>query len=668
MDQPSTAERGRGWWTQVLGLLVLLAVLLPLLWLRVGNESTLWIDELHSLQLSQLTVERLLDESARDFHPPGYPLALKLWLKLGRALGLDPGLPWARALNVIAWIFAVVATWLLGRLLLGPREGPLLAACVAASAAASVVVHDVRSYAWASCALLVGLLFLVALRQPVSSRSREALFAVGCAGALTIALWSHLLAAPAVALLAATWMLVALGSRRRAAWRARTAFLALLVPWLLVLPWLLEVPGQLAHLRQAGPDWMTPATGANLLRVFTWWLPLGRIGAPSPTAAIALSALAGLAVLVPLVIGMRRRPASEPGRAAASLALLALPTAVGSILLYWTLARLDLAATFHGPRYPLLLWGVFAAGLAASAISGSRRFVHALAAISLWLLAGLLGQVLAIQQESAAAGLTAFAARVHDLAPGSTLYVMPSELAPFVRGTFEGFELRRIEDLACSPPAEALVLDINPWPALDRTRDQLIAHAIHARRLAADFERHDSDPQGTAVAYRLHTIDRGFAHELCSRGLRPVAGAPPEAVSSALPEDQLAGDGWSYLELDEQLDARRWATRHEVRMRFDRSLPPGHYVLHLRGIRQPYPTDQVDLSLRLDSSIQHDATLGPGPFELTFPVILDRAVRPTLSVRHPTWSPAEAMGSSDDRQLAFLFDAAWLSRPAPPVP
>lgn len=671
MEQRASAEARRGRGSQVLGLPVLLALLLPLLWLRVGNPDTLWMDELHSLQLSQLTVERLLEESARDFHPPGYPLALKSWIKAGRLLGLDPGLPWARALNVVAWIAAVAASWLLGRRLLGRREGALLAVAVGASAAASVVVHDLRSYAWASCALLVGTLFLAALRGPVRSQTQEVSLALGCAGSLAVALWTHLLAAPAVALLAASWMLAFLASpERRAAWRPRAALPALLLPWLLALPWLLEVPGQLAHLRRAAPDWMTPATWGNLLHVFTWWLPLGRIGAPSRAAEVALGTLATLAVLVPLALGLRRRRVADPGRAsAADLSLLALPTAVGSVLLYWGLARLDLASTFHGPRYPLLVWGLVAAGLAAAAIAGSRRLAHAAAAIALWIVAGVAGQLLAIQQESAAPELAAFARQVEDLAPDSTLYVMPSELLPFVRHTFAGFELRRIEDLACSPPPAAVVLDVNPWPALDRARDQVVARAIHGRRLAAEVERRDSDAQGTVVAYRLHGVDRDLARELCARGLRPAGGAPPEALSSGLPEDQRAGDGWSYLELDGQLDARRWAMRDEVRVRFDRPVPPGDYLLHLRGIRQPYPAERAELTLDVEGSAFHrEPTLGPGPFELTFPVTLERAGRPTLRVGHPTWSPAETMGTRDRRRLAFLFDAAWLTRPGPTEP
>lgn len=655
-----------------MGFGLLIALLLPLVWMRAGAESRLWIDEIHSLQLSQLAVDRLLDESARDFHPPGYALALKLWIKIGRLGGLDPGLPWARALNVVVWLASAAAAWALGAAMLGRREGALLTLAVAGSAAAAVVVGDVRSYAFASCSLFLAVLLLAALRDSSRFGGYARWLWAAYGALLSVALWSHLLAAPVVALLGATWIACVAatpqgGTQRTPTWRLRPGLVAHAVPWLLFLPWLVEVPGQLAHLERTAPDWMTPASAGNLLRVFTWWLPLGRIGAPSPAAEIALSLLGGLAVAVPIAAGLGARRSEGPPGPASTLAALALPTAVGSVLLFWLLARLGIAATFHAPRYPLLVGGVLAAGLAGAALAGGRRVSRAAAALAFWIVAGLVGQALAIRQAAPAGGVAAFRPQVEALAAGTggKLFVTPSELAPFVRRTFAGFDLRPIEELACSPPDAALVLDVNPWPALDRTRDLVMAQAIGAGLLAAGVDRRDfSDLQTSATLYRLEDLDRDLAAELCRRGFRPTATAPADAIAAAEPEDQLAGDGWSYLEL-EGLEARRWGTRPRVRIRFDRVVPPGSYLLHLRGARQPYPDEVATLAVRMaGTSLDAELPVAPGAIDLALPVEIERARRPVLSVGHPTWSPAAEMGSIDPRRLSFLFDAAWLA-PAP---
>jgi hypothetical protein len=305
--------------------------------------------------------------------------------------------------------------------------------------------------------------------------------------------------------------------------------------------------------------------------------------------------------------------------------------------------------------------------LAGAALAGRRRVSRAAAALAFWIVAGLVGQALAIRQAVPAGGLAAFRPQVEALAAGTggKLFVTPSELAPFVRRTFAGFDLRPLEELACSPPEAALVLDVNPWPSLDRTRDLVMTQAIGAGQLAAGVERRDfSDPQTTATLFRLEDLDRGLAAELCRRGFRPTATAPADAIAAAEPEDQLAGDGWSYLEL-EGLEARRWGTRPRVRIRFDRVVPPGRYLLHLRGARQPYPDEVATLAvLMAGTSLDAELPVAPGPIELSLPVEIGRSRRPVLSIGHPTWSPAAEMGSNDPRRLSFLFDAAWLA-PAP---
>lgn len=656
--------------THAAGFLLLIVILVPLLWARASAESTIWIDEIHSLQLSQLQVPRLLDEAARDFHPPGYVLALKLWLKVGRLLGLDPGIVWARALNVTAWLGVAGIYWIGAGALLGARQGALLTACVLGSAAAAVVVRDLRGYAFAFGALAVGVLLLSILESDRRPRRAWPLW-MAYATALTGALWSHLLAAPVVALLSLTW----LGSRLPAADGRRGRRLALgviahAVPWLLFLPWLMEVPDQLVHLRQTSAEWMTPPTAANLLRVFVWWLPLGRISPPSSGAGLLLTALGGLALAAPLAAGFRAWTAGRTRGPAAILSRLSLPTAVASVVFFWLLARLDLAPTFHGPRYPLLVGGILAAGLVGAALAGARRVGTSVALLSFWLAAALAGQVLAIRQESAPGGLTGFRPQVEELASGTgpNLFVTPSELAPFIRGIFPTFTLRPVEELVCARPGSAVVLDVNPWKTLDRTRDMVLSRAILSGRLAAAVERRDwQDAQTSATAYRLDRLDPELAGHLCARGLAPPSPVPAQAVASAKPEDQLAGDGWSYLELDESFDAWRWSARPDVRLRFDRAVPPGSYLLHLKGSRQPYPRERIDLELHMDGGgLDASLPLGPGAIDLVLPVTFRTSRRPVLRIHHPTWSPAETLGSNDPRELAFRFDAAWLT-PAPPV-
>lgn len=661
-------SRGRPTIRRVAGFLLVAAVLLLPIWWRANAESTLWIDEIHSLQLVQLPLPRLLDETSRDFHPPGYPLALKAWLKAGRILGLEPGVAWARSLNVGLWGLVAAVTWFVGGTLLGNRGGLLLTLCVAGSSAAAVAVQDVRSYAFAFGFLVIASLLLTLLCATAQPRRRWALLWTAYAAALTGALWSHLLAAPAVALLTLSWAVLVWRAPRAARPRASAAgLLAHAGAWLLFLPWLLRVPAQMAQLQRAAPDWMTPASLENLAKVFAWWLPLGRISPPAPAAEPWLLLLGGLACALPIAVGLRARSAPPVREAARTLALLALPAATGSVLLYWLLARLGIAATFHGPRYPMIVAGLFAAGLVGAALHGTRRARTAALVLAPWLISAVIGHTLALRQEAAPGGLTAFRPQVDELAADlerGTLYISPSELAPFVRRTFPELELRPVEDLVCSSPRRALVLDVNPWTNLDRARDVVLRRVIKTGRLAPRVERRDwVDLQTSATLYRLDDIDAVVARSLCETGLSPRSAIPADAVSSARPEDQLAGDGWSYLELDDDLRARRWARVPGARLLFDRRVPAGGYVLHIVGVRLPYPEEVVVVGVdSADRALDVETPLPPGPFELTLPMTLERSRRPVLRLRHPVWSPAEATGSNDRRQLSILFEGAWLAK------
>lgn len=676
------ATRGRG----VFAFLLLVSLLLTCVSLRACDERTLWVDEMHTLQLAQLPVPRLIDESARDVHPPGYALEMKTWLALGRAPWIEPffpylgpGTPWARGMNVFAWLLALTWAWVVGGAALGRGGGALLALGVGGCAAAAVVTGDLRGYSVAFAALFVAVVALTALaaRPPAAGRPSTAALWTVYALSLALALWNHLLAGPAVALLAAAWLLLAL--RRRgtaAAWRLLPGLAAHATPWLLFLPWLVRVPRQMANLDRTSSAWMTPASVENLLAVFARWLPLGRASLP-PAAAPWLVALGALAVVLPVAAwawARRRGTAAAADSPAATLATLTLPVAVGSILACWLLARFGWAATFHAPRYPLIVAGPFAAGLVGAALAAAPRPRRAVLLLAPWLLAAFLGQWLALDQAKNPHGLRALrpqldrwvaAGGVATMSDFPVLHVTPLELAPFVRHSFPGYEIVEPRWIVCSDhrsyPVD-LLLDANPWTALDRPSDKLLARVLVPGRLAAEVDRHDfRDPQMTATAYRLSGFDESLAAELCDLDLEPRSPVPEMAVSAARPGGQLAADGWLFVDVGPDLVARRWSARPEVRLRFDREVPAGRYRLHLAGHREPYPQPVESLTLDLEGVGPLGVTSVPaGRFAVDLPVSFENAGRPRLTVGHPLWSPAEEAASRDRRWLGFQLEAAWL--------
>lgn len=140
-----------------------MAALSPLLLWRASLETSFWIDETYSVLLTTYPVAKLVELTAADAHPPLYYLALKAWIKVGRLLGLEVGVLWARLLNVLAWLASIAAIWWGGRRLLGAEIGTLLAVAIAGSAVSGLVARDLRSYAFGVPALTLALLCLLGL-------------------------------------------------------------------------------------------------------------------------------------------------------------------------------------------------------------------------------------------------------------------------------------------------------------------------------------------------------------------------------------------------------------------------------------------------------------------------------------------------------------------------
>ena len=643
---------------------------------RAHLETSIWIDEIASFVLASRPVAAISDVSAIDTNPPGYFLLLKAWLRLGRALGFEPGVLWARLLGTAAWLGLVLAAWRGGRKLLGPFEGAVLTAAVAGSSYAGVLANDARGYSIASVALFACFLLLLQSYEEEGRASpawrpsilRWLLYVI-CALA---ALWTHVLSLLVLACLALLWLGLVVRAR---AWRSRFAGLgagAHALAFLSFLPWLLNLRGQVASLQTSAPTWMTPATWFNFGSVFWYWYPFGRVGEPTAPPLPLFPVLGVLSVLAPVIMAtgaFKVRGTDGRQRTLALVAFSGLGVAVLFTILLWTMQRLGVASVFHAPRYPALTAALWASGLAAlSGLAGERRRLRGAcmaAAIAPWLACAVLGQGVVPGIETRG-GLRAELSQLAGMpSPGTPVYVMPSELIPFYRGSLSQYRVRRIEDLPCglAGAEEAWVLNLNPWRLFDRARD-LIAQKLLAGEALAETAQRFSFPQALPLyeLYHLRSVHQDAAAVVCRQGLQPAGRfLPPEAIAAAFPEEQRYTDGWSYPEVTAERGVYRWAAAPAVTVRFDRYLPPGDYILHYQGYRAAQPKEVVDMVFSFGGT-SRTVKQPEGEISLEMTVHLEDGVRhPRLIVQHPTWKPAAA-GAADARTLASALRWAWIEK------
>lgn len=654
------------------GFLALLIVCMPLTIWRSSLETNLGMDETYSLMLTTHPVDRIVELTSVDAHPPGYYLLLKGWLVAGRHLGLEPGLLWARLLNVTVLGVGLGCAWVLARRLFGPTTGTLFTWFVAVGPHAASFARDLRGYAIASLALLVATLALLFV-----SRSRELRGWLLYVVAASVALWTHLLSAPALAVILGIWTILRLreGAATRKILHGVVANVVVLGSF---VPWLLRVGGHLEFLEHigVGSGWMTPATLSNLLRVFNFWYPLGRIAAPGGAGGSVIPLLGWLAFIcflaMLLLLAVVRAPTRHEPRvnALAEVAILGISSALLATVLMWGLAYHQVAPAFHGPRYPGLVANLWFAGVGATGLLLARRMARgwrtALFLLAPWILAATAGQAIAVAQESDA-GLARWLPTVADYLPpaGEPIYVMPAAMIPYYRQTLAAYDVRPIERLPCEwrgrPPAT--VLHLNYWRNLDPVRAHLARYLIDTGALAGSVRRRNSP--GNWPMYEVAQLanpHRARLTEFCTRGLTSAAlGRYPDALSRALPEDQVAGGPWSFLEVREGLETLRWGSASIVPVRFDHGLDAGRYDLKISGWRALSPERVVGMRFRLPGSeLATEREVPAGHFEVTLPLVLSRSVRhPTLYVEHPTWSPTGSKTQAA-RTLSFAFLGAWV--------
>jgi hypothetical protein len=368
--------------TRALLLLAISAGLGLRLW--ESFESSLWLDELHSLaHASPADVAGVLEHTHWDFHAPlffvalhaawnaGSPEALRILPAVSSLLVLVPLLVFARRSRLSPW-------------------GPVLAAALFATLPFQIQYGtELRPYAWLM--LCSAAACCAAFTSAGPAKLRFAVFALAVAAGL----WTHYLMALAVVLVGATRLLFLLPPLRRPSpggpvlgfgWLVLAGALgaAAFVPWVAdEMSWVVDRPEELVPV-EAPSQTVTAANRTDLLQapLKTLVPTVGALGAPwSTLAAVGLVLLAGslgAAAGAWLWRALRRDlPPADPAVAmAATFAALSLLVLAMSIwgwarvsIRYlcisawlWPLVACELLAAVRAPRARGWLGAAMAAG------------------------------------------------------------------------------------------------------------------------------------------------------------------------------------------------------------------------------------------------------------------------------------------------------------------
>jgi 4-amino-4-deoxy-L-arabinose transferase-like glycosyltransferase len=281
----------------------------------------LWFDEAFSALVAMEPVSALVAELAGDTSPPFYFLLLRAWRLL---FGGDA---WTlRVLSVVFGLLGVLAMFVAGQRLWGPRAGLAAAALLAVSPLHVYYSREVRPYA---LLVVLALASLVALDAMAHDGRRRVLSAYCLATAAAI--WTHsygllLLVAPAV------W--VAVGQLPlAAAVRANAIVVVTCLPWLPVLArqassdatrwvarlWLETPPAMAPLLSLAGfsvGGWIPPyiASGSDALPVWMHAVAYGVFALLVATALLRgrtaaarrVAVTGGLMLGVPIAVSFAR--------------------------------------------------------------------------------------------------------------------------------------------------------------------------------------------------------------------------------------------------------------------------------------------------------------------------------------------------------------------------
>ena len=670
----------------------LLLVMLTELLCRAGQESSIWRDEIYSILLAQHDAARLVEFAKTDTHPPLYYLALKAWLAGLRLCGIEAGVAWARAMNVLLWLGGAAWAWLFLRRRLGNAYGLLCGLCVAVGAQPAYAALNIRSYGMAA-PLLLGCFLVLVARYEACAGERKHRVEIGSwvffALCAATAMWSHLLSLVALAALGVVWLAMLLS-----ALKGRTRFgigggLALIAAFAAFTPWLSRLQGLMQYLGSREQEWMTPATALNALRVFFCWYPFGET---RWTGGLWLL-LGGATLAAPLAAGfaLRRRPrpidVSSSQRAAALLAWAGLVGPVLFVAMLWSLRRFFGIQAFHGPRYPLLAASWWACGIGGLACwCGMRADRRSLAWIvaAPWIVASLVGQT-GSALDAKAGGLGNYLMNTKGVAlkPGDDLFAFPSFLLPYFRKTLGAYRTLPLDEApaVARPGSTQWALDLNTWAFVSLPEDDVRRQILQTESVRTPSVASRSDwiglPAGDKMPLawlaRLDGFQPRSFQALWDRHRQIVAEREQavKGIAVAEAEKQAVEDGWSPLSCVLLFGDCRSNRTGQVVVRFDRPLPPGKYLLHYVGIwpKEAPPGARIGFALERSRLAQKSSPYGlnyerregrggsigecpeprPGPFCSEIPLAVPREGGEALRLTLPPG-------------VAHSFGGAWVTR------
>ncbi|MGE5497433.1 MAG: glycosyltransferase family 39 protein [Syntrophothermus sp.] len=258
------------------------------------NSESLSFDEIYSLKLAGLTLPEIINETAKDYHPPLYYTLLHFWIILFGTSEIS-----VRLLSSLLGAAAIPVIFLLGRLIYSERAGLYAAFLMSVSNINIVHSQEARMYTLLSLLAMLSFYFLQQILRRADFRS-YLFFILFNTAMIYTHFYSFFIAAAEILFL----ILAALYGRNNE-WRSLLKPAgAVVLSLLMYLPWL---PVFLKQYRTAHSFlWIPEATAWQIPETVTEFAGSGLL-------LIILLPLSALAFLQPVISGKRLNVSEQPG-------------------------------------------------------------------------------------------------------------------------------------------------------------------------------------------------------------------------------------------------------------------------------------------------------------------------------------------------------------------